>query len=365
LQRHNSFHHKSHNHKGKGIDDQGPTDDQTDLAGVEKKRMTLKISKSSRSSKSFKSNTDSSKHSELDQQSLLDDDLYKRDPGLLAVSETEDSEDTSSQDIKSNVNMGIIEEKEHEKQLEEDEEDIEEDQKEEEEEEDNTVPARMMTSGSESGSDIGDVIDDQDQDECDKWAALIIADVQIDDDDDDLSQRSRSPSIESNSSSSLSKLSSSPIGFWYVRPGSSKVPEVNDIDESWSPASTPVESPLLERAMLRYSSSLTSNGDTNTEGNEVFSSLALDAVVVDNEDIKDSQPPPMVKKSFGLVRSQSFAALSSRQSSVSAMTSSFSHTKKLGRVEEEHEQYHVYFLKFIDLLIERETRARSVEIGTY
>lgn len=224
------------------------------------------------------------------------------------------------------------------------------------------VPASLMTSASESGSEIGDI--DQDQDECEKWASLIIADVQID--DDDLSQRSRSSSIESNSSVSSSKLSSSPVGFWYVRP--STVPTVTDANESWSPSSSPVESPLLERAMFRHNSSITSKRDIATDGNELFSSMTFDALMIDHEDIKYSQGPQMLKKkSSGLVRSQSFTALSSKHSTGSEATTgpNLSYTNKLGRVDENHEKYHVYLLKFIDLLIERESRARSVQIGTY
>lgn len=228
------------------------------------------------------------------------------------------------------------------------------------------VPARLMTSASESGSDIGD--NDQDQDECEKWAALIIADVEID--DDDLSQRSRSTSIGSNSSVSSSKLSSSPVGFWYVRPGSSAVPTVADNNGSWSPSSSPVESPFLERAMFRHSSSITSKGGNTNDGNELFSLMTFDAAIIDHEDMKYSQgPQTLKKKTSGLVRSQSFTALSSKHSTDSVTTSgpnvNISYTNKLGRVDENHEQYHVYFLKFIDLLIERESRARSVEIGTY
>lgn len=227
----------------------------------------------------------------------------------------------------------------------------------------NAVPARHMTSCSESGSDNGDV--DQDQDECEKWAALIIADVQI---DDNLSIRNRSSSIGSNSSSSLSKLSSSPIGFWYVRPGSSVL--AADNNESWSPSSSPVNiSPLMERTMLRYSTASTPKVDYATAGNATLKSIIADAPMAEHEGFKSPQLAPLLKKkNLGMVRSQSFAALSSKQSFESVVATGnrgLSYTNTLGRVDEDYEHYHVYFFKFIDLLIERETRARSVDLSTY
>jgi len=228
-----------------------------------------------------------------------------------------------------------------------------------------TVPSRMVTSGSESGSDIGD--GDQDHDECEKWAALIIAgypvaDLQVDDDDDNCSDRSLSSSYDS-SSSSLSKLSSSPTGFWHVRPGSNVV--TTDNNHSWSPSTSPVNSILLNNTMLRYNSSISSKRDNSVAGNGVF---IVDSLIVENVGLKSCDTSTMVKKkSTGMVRSQSFTALSSKPSieSVPVSGSGLSYANTLGRVDEDYEQYHVYFLKFIDLLVEREIRARSMEIGNY
>jgi len=222
------------------------------------------------------------------------------------------------------------------------------------------VPSRTVTSGSESGSDIVDV--DQDHDECEKWAALIIADYPVadlqDDNEDNCSDgRSLSSSVESNSSS-WCKLSSSPAGFWHVRPGSDV--ETTDNNHSWSPSTSPVNSFLLDNAMCRYNSSITSKGDNSVAGNDIF--------ILDPPVVKNAGSSTMAKKkSTGMVRSQSFTALSSKQSmdSVPVPGGGVNYANTLGRVDEDHEQYHVYYLKFIDLLIEREIRARSMEIGNY
>ena len=73
------------------------------------------------------------------------------------------------------------------------------------------APSRILTSGSESSFDVDD------EDDCEIWAATILADVQDDKDDGYSLDRSRSDSVCSPqpfpSSTDVDKLSSSPRGF--------------------------------------------------------------------------------------------------------------------------------------------------------
>lgn len=140
-------------------------------------------------------------------------------------------------------------------------------------------PDRTITSSSESCS-----VDSEE--DCEMWAATILADVQNEEEDQ----------------SQASESSSTYEGFWYVNPGSVTESLSSSIDDK----------PILGTSM---------------------------------------------------VRSHSYAALSSKQGSESTPRSLLHRYSTLGSVDEEYEQHHVYVIKFIDLLIERETRLRSSELG--
>merc|ERR1711862_387307 len=101
---------------------------------------------------------------------------------------------------------------------------------------------------------------------------------------------------------------------------------------------------LLDNAMRRYKSSITSKGDNSVTGHG-------DIFILD---------PPIVENlgSSTMAKKQSI-------DSVPVPGGGLNYANTLGRVDEDYEQYHVYYLKFIDLLIEREIRARSMEIGNY
>jgi len=198
---------------------------------------------------------------------------------------------------------------------------------------------RMLTSGSESNSDVDDNF--LYQDECETWAANIIADGLF---EDSFSvDRSRTTSFGSNSSgfSDTSKFSSSPVGFWYVKPGSFMSSSIQSNDGSWSPPfhkSNDVEFPLDRLPSLPLT----------TNDVEISNSFLNDL----NGSFRSPLPSPKVKK--GLVRSQSYSAF--RSSNTMNATKGMTHAA--------FEQHQTYFLKFIDLLIERETRSHYLEKNT-
>merc|ERR1711982_307182 len=128
-----------------------------------------------------------------------------------------------------------------------------------------------------------------------------------------------SSSVESNSSS-WCKLSSSPAGFWHVRPGLDV--ETTDNNHGWSPSTSPVNSFLLDNAMRRHKSSITSKGDNSVTGNN-------DIFILD---------PPIVENlgSSTMAKKQSIG-------SVPVPGGGLNHANTLGRVDEDYEQYHVYY----------------------
>jgi hypothetical protein len=102
-------------------------------------------------------------------------------------------------------------------------------------------PGMTGSSASDSSLDAGDVL--VETEECEEWAASIIADVSVDQ-VPPLSRRDvRSDSIASDEASNDSLLSSSPKGFWHVRPGTSPINRNDDDDDdesiTWSHNGSP------------------------------------------------------------------------------------------------------------------------------
>ena len=104
------------------------------------------------------------------------------------------------------------------------------------------MPSMVQSSASDGSSDVGDVA--MEREECEEWAAGIIADISTDRRQSVPAERrdthTASPpptgddAVEADSDS---RLSSSPRGFWMTRPGD------NDFDDksiTWSPASSPI-----------------------------------------------------------------------------------------------------------------------------
>mmetsp|Transcript_139 Transcript_139/g.180 ORF Transcript_139/g.180 Transcript_139/m.180 type:complete len:902 (+) Transcript_139:616-3321(+) len=215
--------------------------------------------------------------------------------------------------------------------------------------------------------------------EADEWAAdmIAIADQNMDIKENGLFGRNRSTSESSSSSSesnSSSNSSKSPVGFWTVRPGSSFDDRSTDEDDDsicWAPALS--HNPI------------TSSKDTNLLSPHAFSSSNLVKFV---EETKTSSPeedsnnaddefgpitPPTQVTSFSafkplqktMYRSHSYAAFSSyptgdfdrRPTMFQSTLCQSTNVRARGSLSstQEKDLFRTYFMKFVDLLIVRET----------
>lgn len=284
---------------------------------------------------------------------------------------------------------------------------------------DRDSPGIVQSSGSDSSSDAHDtdVFEaERDDEERDEWAAAIVADVNVSVDQEAFLRfgKHRSASELSDASSKESAhsgsqaLSKSPVGFWTVRPGSEDDEDDDDDDQSahsvtWSPHLSPHMSPLGSRVGLSGMGSLPKGVDLKNlipplslleaerrpstvkfEMSPIkFSSPALSADIgADLEfpssplaDLSLDRPSSSKLDKVGspqgffslkkakdigslMVRSQSYSAFSSWKDADrgSGHNQSFQTSVRVG---EEEDQNHAYFLKFIDLLIERVTTAAA------
>jgi hypothetical protein len=237
-------------------------------------------------------------------------------------------------------------------------------------------PGMAGSSGSDSSSDSGEV--QVEPEECEEWAASIIADVSVDQ-IPTVSQRSaRSGSIASDDGSTDSTLSGSPKGFWHVRPGT---PPMDDDDGSitWSPHGSPPDSFARGTKFLSPPSTLA--GHNFSFGANTIAKVNMKRPSVTFAPILTQEKPFMLPVSMnllklkpaelelpivtevqrqdsGMTRSKSHPVLN-RSYSVTSTSSSneeasarrslkpFSHT-------DTYEAYRKYYLKFIDLVVVRE-----------
>jgi hypothetical protein len=259
---------------------------------------------------------------------------------------------------------------------------------------DKNMPSMTQSAASDSSSDSGDV----DREDCEEWAAALIADVSMDTSarylQAGVSVKPRSPSMESDNSSDSG-------GFWQKSPSSdnelSSDEDSNDEDSvEWSPASSPtreaLEGSFLHDSRLSYNpfdsvrrKSLNFNDDSMAGGIGLDGSglrtshvqkrtpskvsfaepsyqLGLDGVM--DRRLKHSNTDDGGGKKSGhafahasnMRRSRSYSALSSSVSEndedekkkPTAKCSSF-----------DVDQYREYYLKFVDLVIVRETTAAA------
>lgn len=254
----------------------------------------------------------------------------------------------------------------------------------------NALPGMIQSSASDSSSDS---LEDNEDDCCEEWAANLIADVSLDKSLAMLqtTTKGRSGSIESDSSDEF-EVSSSPQGFWHVRPGSFSVEGSDSDDEegstTWSPGNSPSEfldlsvssfggrrgsynpsapgrrasliSPVLPPTMYKSSSKVTfaetieppplfymRASIADVEHVDCKRSISCDAV----ESPSLFPPKP---ESNGIKRSLSYSALSERMHEEEKEASI---QKPL--TFHENEKYRDYFLKFVDLVIVRETTAAA------
>lgn len=274
--------------------------------------------------------------------------------------------------------------------------------------EDNNPPTPLAlpsASGSDSSSDC---VEEQEC-ECDEWAAAFIADTlePIDVPKPAASRRQRAISFARqdnddslHSSTSHDELSSSPIGFWYVPPSASKDKADND-SASWSPFISPAVSPSIASfgsGSGGIGKSLEMDGlelDIGKSRQVKFDMANLippmnlvRAASVDedklerettdiNSDGLDPPPPkfqlPMFNGLGGMRRSQSYSAFSSFRR-ITDDTTDEQDEKASPHIHvsppsggESTQQHRQYFHKFVDLLIDREitpkVRSRQISIS--
>lgn len=225
------------------------------------------------------------------------------------------------------------------------------------------VPTMAQSTGSETSSEDAD---DSDADR-EEWAANVIADVSMEKSMSILqSPRMRRSESMCSERSGDTDLSSSPKGFWCHKPSSPPKEESESDSFSWSPH---LSSSNLLNDDMRFRDEV--EGDetflspTNVTFAESFSHTFLlpPPATVDVSTFKvascvtnASGTSVLTKKSSGLGRSHSFAALSDlhRSSTVSSRSGEWG----LSSIDEsESEKCRGYFAKFVDLVIARETTA--------
>lgn len=188
------------------------------------------------------------------------------------------------------------------------------------------------SSASDASSDGSDtnIVED-----CDEWAATLVADVSR-------LHETEEVSIEEDDSSDLS---SSPKGFWFIRPGD------NDSDDgsvSWSPHQSPKATKELQVDEDLYPTVPKVSFADSLSGDFLLPPSSLVA----------STPSPVVEfrrpsSTGGMSKSQSFAELRSMSTASSGGASS-------APPEDDCHHWKSYFSKFVDLVIARETAAAAV-----
>jgi hypothetical protein len=241
-------------------------------------------------------------------------------------------------------------------------------------------PGMAGSSASDSSLDAGDVL--VETEECEEWAASVVADMSVDQ-IPPLSRRDvRSSSIASDDASSDSLLSSSPKGFWHVRPGTSINRNDDDDDESitWSHNGSPPASTRETRFSSPPNSppghhfTLGANANANANTHSKRPSVRFAPILTDEKPFMlpanlnlakfkaaDDEQLPVVgmeRQESGMTRSKSHPTL--RRYSI-ASTSSSSEAVPARRppkpFSEEYDNYRKYYEKFIDLVVVREMTA--------
>lgn len=225
------------------------------------------------------------------------------------------------------------------------------------------VPAMAQSTGSDTSS----VEEDEPTVECEEWAANLIADVSLDKSMSISYVKPRTASVCSEYSGD-SELSSSPKGFWFVKPGTSPDEDESDADSfSWSPHTSAKK---MEFAVVDTRSVADKDkGDETliTPTNAIVDSchfLLPPPATVNVSTFKKAEAASsllratLTKSPRGLARSQSYSAFSDlRRGSTGNSTGD---SRRLPPIEQS-ELYCGYFSKFVDLVVARETTALSVD----
>jgi len=244
------------------------------------------------------------------------------------------------------------------------------------------IPAMIQSCASDSSSENGDADVYVDDENCEEWAANLIADVSLEKSMSALGKKTRSNSIDSDGSNDSDE------GFWHTKPDFSPDSSVNSDDESvsWSPTNSPTEDSFLENTMRnsynpyganRRASIVLPGEDLNQSFKQFRVKFAdirdarydrdEDSMEIhpkykhSNSDIGHAVMPRLPRPEPTMRRSQSYSALSTTLAEKRA-------------IEEEEMQLHrsvdpelhrEYFLKFIDLVIVRETTAAAqLKVGS-
>jgi len=276
-------------------------------------------------------------------------------------------------------------------------------------EESTHMPTPMASSsGSDSSSDTGDFVGERE--ECDEWAAAVMDRVKLEvvsplissgrnsyrqraisiisasgdststSSSEDFSStdqnENESDSFSSSSPSSSSSdipLSSSPLGFWLVRPG---MDDDDDLDENWSPHLSPRPEPISVCFKPPKFDNISSLSNPPIKVGELTKAPPLLLPLA------ASNPKPLQRSlSYSAFSFKDAAALSNssltpktplrgsthemeslHQSMIKSSGLGMLMSNNIGKVERgsidhDNDQYRVYFLKFIDLLIARETHS--------
>jgi hypothetical protein len=255
---------------------------------------------------------------------------------------------------------------------------------------DGSMPGMIHSAGSDSSSESGDV-DGELADDCEEWAANLIADVSMSNSTRFFSTtKTRSTSIESDGSSE-----SVGGGFWQKSPGSisdSSLDGTMDEDSiSWSsnsPGRDVFEGSYLHDSRMSYNPF-----DTARRGSLIFTDesrigLGFDesviqssrllarapskvsflepAIEMQEEKLKHSNSdvdvkPAMLKLNVNpksLKRSQSYSAMPTTHTEYKMYVDAIEESRSIKRsslTEDQEIQYRDYYLKFVDLVIARET----------
>ena len=255
------------------------------------------------------------------------------------------------------------------------------------------MPGMIQSSASDSSSDS---VDGPDGEECEEWAAALIADVSLEQSIPLLNVKPRSLSIQSDESSD-SGQDGSPKGFWTKSPGPLSDDGFDDFDDedslSWG---SPPSTSFLDSSISSFAAQM--NRSFNPFDKARRPSVVLAPLVSDrgeamqalrstpskvtfsdctrpekpprkapkdermykhcNSDVGESTTVEMPKRGESkMKRSQSYSALSSTSAEKRNSET------EIGIIQpqrpHDHEQYRDYFLKFVDLVIVRETTAAA------
>jgi len=225
------------------------------------------------------------------------------------------------------------------------------------------APTMTQSSASDSSSDVGDALSQKE--ECEEWAAAVIADVSL---TASLEKTSRHHSVEESieESSHVSdgdSEDSSEVGFWYIRPGSE---EDDEEDFSWSPHISPKAS-IHSTSTIRFKNleNIAPSAPIETNRKSPMSSfvdgsflLPPSSVSIFKRESSDSSEEkvvsfPTLRKAGSLIRSASYSAFSEHSGSITE------NLQNQTSFAEDTDQFREYFAKFVDLVIVRETTAAS------